>query len=563
MAADRPVWGYGSGSFADQYRERERVLSSRISAESHTIPVTIAGEQGADRAGRLRVAAADLVRAVFGGLRRTLRRRPATVVLVARCVVAAAFCALLLHTLVYAAFLEDPLTWTLLAMAAGLRRVEDEPEPSSDGRGFARSGSDLGGFYPCLGVRRPFFVIAAAAVTVLLVRRRRGGCIPDLSSSRRRRPRPRSAPLSAPDPPEAAGPTPKPKPKADTFKWRHYGYSVDHQRWFKPPASFRGPFLPVWKRKAPALLEFPPVMSNGALFQLADNGQLKSLRKTNGKTLWKKKLGRLAASSPALDSKRVYVTLLVGGRSGRGRIVALRQRNGKRHWSRTLPSRSESSPLVHGGRIYFGSENGTLYCLSARTGKVKWTYRAAGAIKGSPTFAHGKLFFGDYGGRVQAVKASNGRRVWSSSGAGRFYATAAVAGRRVFIGSTAGRVYAFSTKQRQAALVAPDGALRLRVGGGQPRRGVGADGVRRLLRRALLRARRRQRAGALDVQLGREDLRLRDGDRPRRLLRRPRPPAHDRARHEDRPRLVPPLPGRLRPGHLRRQAPVPDRQPHR
>ena len=48
--------------------------------------------------------------------------------LVARCVVAAAFCALLLHTLVYAAFLEDPLTWTLLAMAAALRRVDPEAE---------------------------------------------------------------------------------------------------------------------------------------------------------------------------------------------------------------------------------------------------------------------------------------------------------------------------------------------------------------------------------------------------------------------------------------------------
>jgi hypothetical protein len=34
--------------------------------------------------------------------------------------VAAAFCALVLHTLVYAAFLEDPLSWTLLALAAGI-----------------------------------------------------------------------------------------------------------------------------------------------------------------------------------------------------------------------------------------------------------------------------------------------------------------------------------------------------------------------------------------------------------------------------------------------------------
>jgi hypothetical protein len=69
---------------------------------------------------------------LFGGLRRTLRRRPAGVVLVGRCVVAAGFCALLLHTFVYAAFLEDPLTWTLLAMAAALRRVEPEAAPAAD-----------------------------------------------------------------------------------------------------------------------------------------------------------------------------------------------------------------------------------------------------------------------------------------------------------------------------------------------------------------------------------------------------------------------------------------------
>jgi O-antigen ligase len=34
MAADRPITGFGAGSFADRYRERERVMSSRISAES-------------------------------------------------------------------------------------------------------------------------------------------------------------------------------------------------------------------------------------------------------------------------------------------------------------------------------------------------------------------------------------------------------------------------------------------------------------------------------------------------------------------------------------------------
>jgi O-antigen ligase len=132
MARDRPVWGFGSGSFADQYRERERVVSSRISAESHTIPVTIAAEQGVIGLAAYAFLLWSAFALAFGGLRRTLRRRRAGVVLVARCVVAAAFCALLLHTLVYAAFLEDPLTWTLLAMAAGLRRVERDPETAPE-----------------------------------------------------------------------------------------------------------------------------------------------------------------------------------------------------------------------------------------------------------------------------------------------------------------------------------------------------------------------------------------------------------------------------------------------
>ena len=33
------------------------------------------------------------------------------------------------HTLLYAAFLEDPLTWALLGLAAGLRRTPREPRP--------------------------------------------------------------------------------------------------------------------------------------------------------------------------------------------------------------------------------------------------------------------------------------------------------------------------------------------------------------------------------------------------------------------------------------------------
>ena len=159
-------------------------------------------------------------------------------------------------------------------------------------------------------MRRRIVVIAAAATVLVGAGVAVAGYLA-LLAPEDGAPTPRAT-LEAPDPAERAGPKPAPrKPRPDDFVWRHYGYSKDHRRFYAPPASFRGPFVAVWKRKAPALLEFPPVIARESIFQLADNGQLASLRKQNGKVRWKKKLGRLAASAPALGGGRVYVTLLL------------------------------------------------------------------------------------------------------------------------------------------------------------------------------------------------------------------------------------------------------------
>jgi len=121
MARDRPVWGFGSGSFAERYRVREGVRSERVAAVSHTIPLTVTAEQGAIGLLAYLALMATTLALVFDRLRARLRDEPHGISQVAAAAVAAAFCALVLHTLVYAAFLEDPLTWTLLALAATLR----------------------------------------------------------------------------------------------------------------------------------------------------------------------------------------------------------------------------------------------------------------------------------------------------------------------------------------------------------------------------------------------------------------------------------------------------------
>ncbi len=104
-----PVWGNGSGSFVVRYRGLHPGTSQTLAA-SHTIAITIAAEQGI--IGEIPYLALLVVACVV--LVRGARRDPA------RVAVAAAFIALVLHTQLYADFLEDPTTWTLLGVGVAL-----------------------------------------------------------------------------------------------------------------------------------------------------------------------------------------------------------------------------------------------------------------------------------------------------------------------------------------------------------------------------------------------------------------------------------------------------------
>jgi O-antigen ligase len=121
MLADRPLWGFGSGSFAERFRAREHVGSPQAATASHTTPVTVAAEQGVlGLAAYLLVVGATL-RLLFARVG-ALRGRDPPPRLVSRAFVASAFVALVVHTLLYAAFLEDPIAWTLIGVGIVLAR---------------------------------------------------------------------------------------------------------------------------------------------------------------------------------------------------------------------------------------------------------------------------------------------------------------------------------------------------------------------------------------------------------------------------------------------------------
>jgi O-antigen ligase len=152
LFAQRPLQGYGSGSFQRAYREHIETHGAPVSI-SHTEPITVAAEQGIVGLAAYLALLATALATMSSGL---LRSRPAapdaaeggpaggrtaSVLgppsptppaggIAARAAVLAAFIALVVHTMAYAGFYEDPITWVLIAAAGSLAAAAPVRDPA-------------------------------------------------------------------------------------------------------------------------------------------------------------------------------------------------------------------------------------------------------------------------------------------------------------------------------------------------------------------------------------------------------------------------------------------------
>jgi outer membrane protein assembly factor BamB len=232
--------------------------------------------------------------------------------------------------------------------------------------------------------------------------------------------------------------------KRKTVNWPLYGYDRARTRYL-PAKGVRPPFQKVWRYKDGPLLEFPPTIAGGKLYFVNNSGFAIALDADTGKQLWKRRIGRLNASSPTYYKHHLYIVNLVPGH-----VVKLDARSGRILWKRSLPARAESSPVVVDNSLYFGCEDGSLYSLSTRNGNVRWVTGLGGPVKAAPAYYGGVLYVGDYGGYMNAVEAKNGKLIWQSDSLGQgfgtsgaFYSTPTVAFGRVYAGNNDTRVYSF------------------------------------------------------------------------------------------------------------------------
>jgi O-antigen ligase len=122
LFGERPLWGYGSGSFQKAYAKHRADKGAPVTV-SHTEPVTVAAEQGLVGFALYLALIVVALWAMTAGLRGRRAGRAA---------VLAAFVALLVHTMAYAGFFEDPITWVLLAVGAALASTPFAPPAVRD-----------------------------------------------------------------------------------------------------------------------------------------------------------------------------------------------------------------------------------------------------------------------------------------------------------------------------------------------------------------------------------------------------------------------------------------------
>lgn len=245
--------------------------------------------------------------------------------------------------------------------------------------------------------------------------------------------------------PTVTQPPPSPA-KTSALPWPTYG--ADNARLRAVAGQrLRPPFRHLWTFHGHALLEFPPVIGYGGVFEEAFDGHLYGLDPATGRVRWRYAAHLCGWSSPALADHLLFATFIGHPEchtpGGLGSLVAFSPATGHIRWRRSIGP-SESSPLVSNGTVYIGDQNGHVYAFDAHNGRLRWNFDSGAPIKASVSLADGRIFIGNYAGEFFALSARTGRVIWRAAGFGNFYSTAAVSDGRVYVGSLDDHVYAFS-----------------------------------------------------------------------------------------------------------------------
>ncbi len=155
----------------------------------------------------------------------------------------------------------------------------------------------------------------------------------------------------------------------------------------------------LWKKKLVKDEEFPDidepvVIGDGYLLVAPYNAPLMALDPASGEIKWKSKIRR--SRRPVLVDGELFTT------TSDGAVASIELDTGKTLWKKKIPKAGALTPAIADDyRLYFGSSEGSLYVVSRDDGRILQTIRF-GSSFAQPTIADNTLFALSYNGFLYA-----------------------------------------------------------------------------------------------------------------------------------------------------------------
>ena len=145
-----------------------------------------------------------------------------------------------------------------------------------------------------------------------------------------------------------------------------------------------------------------PVMSPTALSP-PEIRCLLVLDRQTGQEVWSLKKASSVLHTPVTDGTNVYFAT-VSGYLSETELLAFALADGTPGWKRKLGGVADSSPALAGGAILFGNHDGNFYQVNASTGEVAQALALEAKMFSSPALAEGAVYIGLQGGNVVCLK---------------------------------------------------------------------------------------------------------------------------------------------------------------
>jgi outer membrane protein assembly factor BamB len=203
-----------------------------------------------------------------------------------------------------------------------------------------------------------------------------------------------------------------------------------------------------WSFEAENISNITPAVNGEAIYVPLDKGAVVSLNRESGELSWKSELGGVITSSPAADSRGVYLASEIPPSGGSkypqatGVLRALGSKSGVTLWMRTLPSPIRGTLAANATTLFGRSSDGRIYAVKKETGEIAWIKYGSLPFNSSPVLYGRKLYVVDEGGNLYALEEETGQTSWRYRTHGRAGVSLAIIEGTVFVGSDEGYVHA-------------------------------------------------------------------------------------------------------------------------